>query len=227
MPNRTLGDLRGTLLARLGMAGMGASGGANQAIFDSFLTNGQYQLYLQQDWRALTDYKDVTLGVDQNLLDYPTVGTMKPGIGCTRNQRILKIQTIYSGQWRDLCEGIDTEMWNTMDTPSFPSNYERYAQLMIYPKADQPYTVRIWYIHDLLPFSTDEDRTTLDDELVFLHALANAKAHYRQPDAGTYQGQLNSMLEKLSGQSIGSNGVYRRGRVPTPMMKPQVVGRDE
>jgi hypothetical protein len=48
--------------------------------------------------------------------------------------------------------------------------------------------------------------------MILLHALANAKAHYRQPDAATYQGQLNTLLATLRGQSFGSNGVYRQGR---------------
>lgn len=218
MAYRTLGDMRATLLARLGMAGMGASGGANKAIFDSFLSNGQSQLYWMQDWKKLTWYEDKTLGVDQNVLDYPEA--------CQLNTRILKIETVYNGQWRELGEGIRTEDWNTMDTLSFPSRYERYAQILMYPKADQVYTVRIWYVKDLGPFSEDSDRCTLDDEMVFLHALANAKAHYRHPDSQTYQGQLNTMLASIRSQSFGSNGVYRRDTIPPAAQRPAVVGRD-
>ncbi|MBF8177245.1 phage adaptor protein [Herminiimonas contaminans] len=218
MAYRTLDSLRATLLARLGMAGMGASGGANQAIFDSFLSNGQSQLYWMQDWKKLVWYEEKTLGVGQNQLDYPR--------DCELNNRILKIETVYNGQWRELSEGIRTEDWNTMDTPSFPYRYERYAQILIYPKADQVYTVRIWYVKDLGRFSENGDRATLDDEMVFLHALANAKAHYRHPDAQTYQGQLNTMLGAIRGQSLSFNGVYRRDQVAPAAQRPHVEGRD-
>lgn len=218
MAYRTLDDLRAELLARLGMGGMGASGGANQVIFDSFLRNGQAQLYWMQDWKRLIWYEEKQLGVDQNELDYPN--------DCEDNTRILKVETVYNGQWRELGEGITTEHWNTMDTPSFPSRYERYAQILIYPKADQVYTVRIWYVKDLERFTENSDRASLDDEMVMLHALANAKAHYRHPDAATYQGQLNSLLGSIRGQSFGSNGVYRRDVIPPPMQRPAVVGRD-
>jgi hypothetical protein len=216
MAYRTLETLRTELLARLGMGGMGASGGANQTLIDSFLRNGQAQLYRMQNWKHLTWYEDKDLGVDQNQLDYPAA--------CERDQRILNVQTVYNGQWRDLVEGISTAHWNTMETLSFPSRFERYAQLLIYPKADQVYTVRQWYVADLGRFTENSDPATLDDEMVFLHALANAKAHYRQPDAQTYQNQLNTLLASLRGQSFA--GVYRRDTVPAPEARPAVVGRD-
>jgi len=216
MAYRTLAALRAELLARLGMGGMGASGGANQTLIDSFLRNGQAQLYRMQQWKHLTAYEDKDLGVGQNQIDYPTA--------CARDQRILKIETTYNGQWRKLTEGIKTEDWNTMDTQSFPQRYDRYAQLLVYPKADQVYTLRFWFIADLGRFTVNDDVATLDDEMILLHALANAKAHYRHPDAQTYQNQLNTLLASLRGQSFA--GVYRRDAVPPAEARPAVVGRD-
>lgn len=218
MAYRTLEDLRTELLARLGMGGMGASGGANQGLIDSFLRNGQAQLYRMQDWKHLTWYEDKTLGVGQNQLDYPDA--------CARDQRVLRFETVYNGQWRRLIEGIDTDHWNFMDTPSFPTRFERYAQVLIYPKADVAYTMRFWYVRDLGRFTQNTDRCTLDDGMVFLHALANAKSHYRHPDAGTYQGQLNTLLASIRGQSIGSDKVFTRDALPPPQARPAVVGRD-
>lgn len=225
MAYRTLEALRTELLARLGMGAMGASGGANLTLIDSFLRNGQAQLYRMQDWKHLIDYQDKTLGTDQNLLDYPNAGVMSGGTA-ERDKRILRVEYEYNGQWLELTEGITTEMWSTMDTLASPVRYERYAQIMVYPKADQPYTVRIWFVADLGRFTQDDDEATLDDEMILLHALANAKAHYRQPDAATYQGQLNTLLASLRGQSFGSNSVYRRGDGGAPDRKPAVVGRD-
>lgn len=222
MAYRTLSTLQTELLARLGMGAMGASGGANATLTASFLRNGQAQLYRMQDWKHLIDYEDKTLGEDQNLLDYPTAGEMNGG-SCARDKRILRIETQYGGQWRRLDETIKTEHWDTMDTQSFPSRYERYSQLLIYPKADQAYTVRIWFVADLGVFAAANDVATLDDEMILLHALANAKAHYRQPDAPTYQGQLNTLLASLRGQSFGFNGVYRRDERAPPEPRPVVV----
>lgn len=218
MAYRTLEELRSIVLARLGMAGMGASGGANQSLIDSFLSNGQTQLYWAQDWRRLTWYEEKTLGMGQNQIDYPNA--------CERNARVLRIDTVYGGQYRDLCEGIDTAHWSTMETLSWPARYERYEQILIYPKADQVYTVRVWYVADLGRFTQNADVCTLDDEMVLLHAVTNAKAHYRQPDAKLYEGQLEALLGSLRGQSFSRNGVYRRDNIDPPMRKPLVEGRD-
>lgn len=226
MPYRTLGDLRAELLARLGMGAMGASGGANVVLIDSFLRNGQAQLYRMQDWKHMQDWFDTTTGVDQNLYDYPTAGTMETDTGCARDKRILRVETLLSWQWVPVTEGITTAMWSTMDQKSNPQRFERLKQILVYPKADAAYTLRFWFVHDLGRFTQPDDVATLDDEMILLHALANAKAHYRQPDASTYQGQLNELLGSLRGQSFTSGGVVRRRENDNAsMLKPVVVGR--
>lgn len=218
MAYRTLGDLRSELTARLGMGGMGASGGANQVAIDSFLRNGQAQLYRMQDWRHLMTYGEKTTGVGQNFYDYPD--------DCTRDKRILWIETTVSGQYTRLMEGVRTGDWSNMETRGSPARYERLAQVLVYPKADAAYTLRFWFIKDLGRFTQDGDAATLDDDMILLHALANAKAHYRQPDAQTYQGQLDTLLASLRGQSFSSDGVYRRDRSPDPERRPLLLGRD-
>lgn len=200
MPYRTLGELRSTLMARLGMGAQGASG-ASSALMNSLLSNGQTQLYWAQDWKHLVAYEDKTLGVGQTLLDYPTA--------CARDRRILRVETVTSGQWRLLREGIETEQWSNMTTPGAPQRYDRYAQCLIYPQADQTYTVRFWYVADLGRFTQDDDRASLDDEMILLHAIANGKAHYRQPDADSYQAQVSTLMASLRGQSFPADGVIR------------------
>jgi hypothetical protein len=226
MAYRTLGELRSELLARLGMAGMGASGGANQRVIDSFLRNGQAQLYRLQDWKHLQDYFDKTTGVGQNLYDYPVAGTMDPTVGCSRDKRVLRIETVISSQYLKLKEGITTEMWSTMDTPGDPQRYDRFKQILVYPKASSAYTLRIWFVSDLGRFTEDNDDATLDDEMVLLHAIANAKAHYRQPDAQLYQGQLDTLLGALREQSFVNQRVYRRDDDRPIERRPLVAGRD-
>lgn len=225
MAYRTLGELRSTLMSRLGMGAQGASG-ASTALMNSLLSNGQTQLYWAQDWKHLIDYADKTLGVGQTLLDYPAAGTMNASNTAGRDRRILRVETQTSGQWRKLKEGIETEQWTTITTPGAPQRYDRYAQCLIYPQADQVYTVRFWFVADLGRFTQDDDRASLDDEMILLHAVANGKAHYRQPDAATYQSQLSTLLASLRGQSFPADGVFR----PQPQgeidRRPLVVGRD-
>lgn len=225
MTYRTLGALESELLARLGMGAQGANGAA-QTLLRSFLRNGQTQLYWAQDWKHLIDYADKTLGVDQNRLDYPTAGTMNTAFSCARDRRILRVETVYNGQWRRIPEGIRTEDWSKMTTKSYPVRCERYAQLLLYPIANQQYTIRFWFVADMAPFTEANDRATLDDEMILLHAVTNAKAHYRHPDAKLYEGQLSTLMGSLRGQSFSMDGVYRRDESHDPMRKPAVVGRD-
>lgn len=199
---RTVGELRAEVLARLGMGGMGASGGANQALIDSFLRNAQSQLYWMQDWKRLTRFEDATTGAGQSEYDYPEA--------CERDQRVLRVEVLVGGRLVGLHEGIEAAHWSTMDSQGPPARYERMAQLVVWPKADGAYTLRTWFVADLGRFTQNGDRATLDDELILLHAIAAAKAHYRQPDAQLYQGQLDTQLARLRGQSFGNGSVYRR-----------------
>ena len=119
-----------------------------------------------------------------------------------------------------------------MDTPGTPARFERLAQIVLWPKAVQIYTVRVWYVADLGRFTQDADRATLDDQMVLLHALATGKAHYRHPDAAMYEGQLAQLLASLRGRSfgVGADGVVRRRAErdddPLAGRRPLVVGRD-
>lgn len=226
MPSRTLGALRADLLARLGMGGQGASGGANQSLMNSFLTEGQKLLYREADWKHLQDYLDITTGVGQNMYDFPATGTMDPDTGCSLYKRVLRVETNVSGQFVRIRDGIDTAMWSTMETKGQPQRFERFKQILVYPKADTAYTLRVWFVGDLDPFTQDNDTCTLDDSMVLLHAVTNAKAHYRQPDATLYKGQLDELLGRIRGQSFTSDGVVQRSNNAHIERKPAVLGRD-
>lgn len=218
MAYRTLGDLRSELLARLGMGGMGASGGANQALMDSFLRGAQHQIYWEADWRNLISYEDKTTGVGQNLYDYPTA--------CAQDKRILRVEAKINGQFYEVYESISTDMYSTMDTQGSPARFERFDQLLIYPKADAAYTLRVWFIKDLGRFTQNNDVATIDDDLILLHATATGKAHYRQPDAAVIGKQLDDMMAKLKARQVAMNGVYTRNMKPAAEQRPRVVGRD-
>lgn len=189
---RTLGELRTELRARLGMASQGAAAGNNQALLDSMLRNGQRQLYLAGAWKRLHRYEDKTLGVNQYLIDYPTAADP---------DRILQIGVNIGStdtpNWQELKEGITLQNYNTQGLTSWPKRFQCYEQIELWPKNDVSRTLRLFYIKALDAFTTDNHRATLDDEMVLLHALANAKLHYRHPDAETYGNQLQSILVSL------------------------------
>lgn len=216
MPYRTLGELRAEIQARLGMASMGA-GGQNQTLIDSMLRNGQKQLYLVGAWKRLHRYEDFTLGVNQYLISYPTAAdpdrllTLAVNIGSTD-----------SPNWETLKEGISPQHYNTQHLTSWPTRYQCYEQIELWPKNDISRTLRMFYIKALDRFTQDGDRATLDDEMVMLHALTNAKLHYRQPDAETYANQLESIIVGLKNISWPKMNFSRGPDYETPP-KPVVV----
>lgn len=217
MAYRTLGTLRGIVSARCGFGAQGASIGANATLLNSFLQNAQYQLYWMQDWKKLTKWEDKAIGLDQYLVDYPTLANP---------ERILAIAVNIGGGsdlWRPLDEGIRIEHYNTQDTNNYPLRFERYEQIEIWPKCDGSRTLRIWYVKNLGAFTADNDEATIDDELILLHATAAAKSHYRQPDAGTWGTQLDNLLARIRAKTFGTRRFHPPGRDETDVLPRPVV----
>lgn len=217
MPYRTLEELRSIVSKRLGFGSAGASLGGNATLIDSWLSNAQYQIYWLQNWKKLTKRTDLTVGVGQTLIDYPT--TADP-------ERILKMSVnIGTGtdSWHDLIEGIETWHYNTVAIPSYPLRYERYEQIELWPQCDVVRTLRVWFIKARDPFTENSHRATVDDELILLHATSAGKSHYRQPDAPTWSSQLDAMLAKLRGTAFGNKRFHAPGKEDTDVQPRPVV----
>lgn len=60
--------------------------------------------------------------------------------------------------------------------------------------------------YQVLPFAADTDPTTIDDHAVYMLALANAKAHYKQPDASQVMSESEVYLQNLA---AGTHGAKR------------------
>lgn len=195
---RTLGELRSDLSRRLGFGAQGSSG-INSTLLDSFLQNAQEQLFAAFEWRNLIKYDEKVTGIGQTQYDWAA--------DCDPTH--LRDIAIYDGgRWVPMTEGID---WNNraFDQSSMPYRYERFSQMEVWPKPDAAYTIRRYYVAKPARFSQDNDRASIDDGLVFLHALTNAKLHYKQNDGQAYANQLNSMLDKLKAKNRGQSVVSR------------------
>lgn len=194
-PKRTLGEMRAELQTRLGFGMSGQAGIVNSPIMASFLRSAQEQLYSQFEWRELMSSKEELTGVDQALYDYPD--------GCNI-ERITRVAIWDGGQWCPLTEGISIED-RSIDVLDRPLKYERFAQMELWPVPRAQFNMRREYVQPLARFTEDNDRTSIPSEIVFLMALANAKAHYRQPDADRYATQLDGLLAKLKAQHRGQS----------------------
>ncbi len=212
MAYRTLGELRSQLARRLGFGAQG-SAGINSGLLDSFLQSAQDQLYATFDWRHLIKYDEKSTEAGSRLYDW--------AVDCDPT-RITEIAIWDGAYWVPMEEGISWAMRSTADSRTIPARYERFAQMEVWPDPDDAYTMRRYYVATPARFTQDNDRASLDDGLIFLHALANAKHHYRQPDAQIYGAQLEAHLMKLKSQNRG-HAVFRRGGDPAPEPRPRGV----
>jgi hypothetical protein len=190
---KTLGQLRADLQRRLGFGQSGNAGIVNSPIMDSFLQDAQEQLYPVCDWRELCAVEERDVGVAQQYMDYPADCNV---------ERIQRIAVWDGGEWQQLEEGISLEQ-RSVDLGNSPLAYERRDQIELWPVPNAIYQVRIEYVRTLGRFTDSNDRCSLPDRDVFLVALSNAKAHYKQQDAANYQAQADALLVRLKAMHRG------------------------
>lgn len=215
MAYKTLGELRADLRAALGYSAAGAAAGVNQTLFNLWLRLAQSSLYITHDWARLRKYSDKTLGVNQYLTDYPT--------NCNP-ERIRAISVLLTSSiWSPpLRKGITPQHYSTQANVAPPARWEPYAQIETWPKADQIYTMRIFYVQTLDPFTLDGHRATIDDDMIMLLAIADGKGHYRHPDAPNWKARAEALLMSLKaknwGQTIFNPSDYAEDPVPKPVV---------
>lgn len=132
---------------------------------------------------------------------------------------------IYDGKntWTPIFPGIDPELYTMVQQFGRPVRYELRDCIEVFPAPDGPYVLVMKGHIELQAFAADSDQTTIDSEVVFLHALAVAKAHYGQVDAQAIQAMANSYLGELCA-ATHLNKRYIPGAGPQmPIVKPALI----
>lgn len=195
---RTLQQLRNAVMRRLGWGNQLANPppGAVDMI-NSFLYEAQYMLYYRFEslrlerwftWQLVDgvglyglgdNIDDCSKRINPDKINY--VGVVRPG-----------------NLWTPLIAGIPPMLNSYPDSSGYPIRYEVRQCIQVWPVPDNGAgQLVIKGQFDLLPFAADGDVASIDDSLVFAFALANAKAHYRQPDADRYVQQTEVLLNAL------------------------------
>lgn len=196
--NRTLKELRDDLARRLGYGAQVDSLPPGMAdLLNSFLQGAQRALYRRYD--VLRTERFYTWNMTTGTRYYDLADNRDT---CTRklDQRKITWAGVSQGcgDWTELRCGINPLLYTNEDMTGRPERYEIRQCIEVWPApADESYQLRIKGHFGLDPFEADTDTTTVDDELVFLLALANAKAHYGKPDANNYIQQLETMMMNL------------------------------
>jgi hypothetical protein len=200
VPTATLSSLSARILVRLGFANQATNPPPGMALLvQDFLTSAQtylYKRYLQLHTKRLFRWK-VNPGqrfysLKDNDEDVLCNFTMDPVKSIER----VDIQDTRN-VWYPLIQGIPPQLYTMITKPWRPARYDIRQAIELYPMPDQTYWLWIKGHFGLTSFINPTDTTTLDSELVFLHALANAKSHYGQPDANNIESQANAYRAEL------------------------------
>jgi len=209
-----LGELRSELLVRLGFVSQGAGAGAAVPVVDSILKRAQTYLYWKYDFNELRQTYDWAVQVGQTLYDWPD--EMEP-------RQLIQLRVLYNGDWQPLDEGIEFQHDTVVTTRYYPRRYDRRAQLEIWPQPDNAYTLRGEHYKRLAPFTQQQHRCTIDDNILFAYSLGQGKLHYRQNDAQTFIDEAADLLLTLKGAAHGQKR-YRMGNPQqTSTPRPVVV----
>ena len=138
--------------------------------------------------------------------------------------RVQAIAILQNTVWTPpLKKGISSEHYTTLTNKAPPRRWEPRAQIEFWPQADQVYTGRVFGIQNLADFDADGDRATIDDTMISLVALADAKGHYRQPDAPNWKARADALLTTLKAKSWGQTTFNVSDYVEDALPKPVVV----
>jgi hypothetical protein len=216
----TLANLRVRLLVDLGFATQSASPPPGMALYcNNVLKGAQNWLYRKYPalntrhffrWKMIPgqrfySFKDNDEGPTSNAgyrID-PLKQIEWAGVQDTRNV------------WYPLIEGIPPQLYTMITKPWRPARYTIRQGIEVYPAPDQTYWLWLRGHFGLMAFAQDADITTLDSELVYLYALARAKAHYGHADANNIAAMANSYRGELIA-GTHKTAHYIPGTTPVP-----------
>lgn len=222
--NQTLGQLRRRMMIRLGYAvqadnpppGMSAE-------LDEFLRSAQTTLYAKNPSLRTERFFRWTMvpGISYYGINDNDSQTDFTDISCTRhlNSAAYRIKWVglqdLNNMWIPLRCGIDPTYYTTQQQQGLPQLYEIRSCIEVFPVPNAAYKLWIKGQMGLEPFVGNNDPTTIDSELVFLTALADAKEHRGQKDAKGVRGKAAEYLSDI----ISGNHLTKRyipGTTPLP-----------
>jgi hypothetical protein len=222
----TLADLRSRILIRLGFAAQLANPPPGMAaLVDEFIASAQTQL--TRRYPELVTERFFTWAMVVGTRFYLTTADSE---GVTVPDYVIDPRRITwagiedsNGTFTRLIEGINPFQYTSESNNGLPAFYEIRQAIEVFPAPDQAYLMHFKGHFLNLPLTADTDVVSIDDELIFLLALANAKAHYQQSDAQLYFTQATNYLGQLTAGSHGTARYVPGASQLPPAVKPILV----
>lgn len=225
-PRATLAEMRNRLARRLGYSvqvAMGALPPGMSDLLDDFIRQAQEVLYRRYSVFRMERWYTWDLVAGTRFYDLDANAD-----ACTKKLDPRKVTWCGISQgddsWRPLVCGINPTMY-TSQGPGIPSHYEIRQCIEVWPSpSDDTWKLRAKGYFGLQPLVADTDETTIDPEAIFLFALANAKAHYGQPDANNYASMATAYVRDLVRGQHHTRRYVPGECEPPPMVRPVPVG---
>lgn len=219
--NATLAEYRHRMLVRAGFAAVASSPPPGTAeLFNTFLQDAQDVLY--RKYPALETRRFFHWDLVQGQRFYGLRDDTKEG--CLVNLEPYKnIEGAWlidlNGAWLPVAEGIPPVWYTTVNEPGLPVRYEIRQCIEIFPAPPADgYQLVIKGHFGKRPFTAEDSKPTMNGELVYLFALANALDYYNKPSAKSIAAQAQDLLGQLVAGTHGS-----RRYVPGKQDLPPVV----
>jgi hypothetical protein len=216
---KTLGELRSELAIRLGYPTQGGAAQETRALFDSLLQEAHEYLCAQLDDALLRKTAQITTSPGESLYDWHDAAEDEE----IDADRVHAVGVRCAESYTPLIHGIREHQREQSTLRQTPSRYEMFnGQLLLWPTPDARYTVIVTYTAPLPRFVQEADRPGAPDRLVFMYALASAKAHYRHPDAAVAGKAFETLLAQHKSRQHGERR-YFSGGAETESRTPYVI----
>ena len=220
-PSRTLLQMRTALNLRLGMGAQGTASPGHNDLLTSFLVEAQELLYRRYELFRTERFFSWAMVVGQRHYNFTANLEGAPIVDPRKISWVGR--STGTNSWTELACGIDPRLYTTQGN-GLPSRYEIRQAIELWPAPNSAALVlRIKGDFGLLAFAADTDVTTVDHQAIALLALANAKAHFGQPDAANYMGQLTTYLGDLTAGSHHTRRYLPGGRKAVNVAPPVMV----
>jgi len=209
--HKTLGEMMTELRARLGFVTQGAASKNNDTIIKSFLADAHDYVFGELEPPALRKKTIIRLKAGSYLYDWHNDAEdemIDPG-------RVHSVWIIVSPNIREqMTQGVTEHDRSLSDMRQQPEKYDTLnGQIEVWPIPERDYDMLIEYTASFSRFDRPSDRSLVPDRLVFQHALASAKAHYRQPDAQVAASTFQNMLNKEKMRQRENRRYFAKGVV--------------
>lgn len=212
-PRKTLLQMRQDLMRRLNFANVDNPAPGQSELLDSFIREAQELAYRSYKVFRMERYYSWPMTEGVRFYDF-----LENAETCTKRMDPRMVTWVGISQddnfWRPLICGIKPEFYYG-SIEGWPQYYEIRQCIEVWPPpSDDTWKLRIKGYFGLAPLVADTDETTIDPYAISLLALANAKAHYGQPDAANYASQWREYLGNLTAGShhtrryIPNDGVF-------------------